>query len=66
MVCSPSFLHHGANVNKMLIYKNISTIPNVNEGLKYKNVASSSDVNALLKKNNFPYLDLAICDIKIG
>lgn len=55
-----------ANVNKMLIYKNISTIPNVNERLKYKNVASSSDVNALLKKNNSPYLDLAICDIKIG
>lgn len=50
----------------MLKYNNISPIPNVNEKLKYKNVASSSNVNALLKKNKYPYLDLAICDIKMG
>lgn len=55
-----------ANVNKMLKYNNVLTIPNVNERLKYENEASSSNVNALLKKNNYPYLDLAICDIKIG
>ena len=55
-----------ANVNKVLKYNNISTIPNVNERLKYENVASSSNVNALLKKIISPYLDLAICDIKIG
>ena len=55
-----------ANVNKVLKYNNISPIPNVNKKLKYKNVASSSNANAMLKKNKYPYLDLAICDIKMG
>ena len=39
-----------ANVNKVLKYNNVLTLPNVNKKLKYENVASSSDVNALFKK----------------
>lgn len=50
MVYSPFLFALHANVNKMLKYNNVLTLPNVNKKLKYKNVASSSNVNALLKK----------------